>query len=1074
MGAVTTTPDSSPDVTLLKAEAARTGLPAVWLPQDSEPDPKVVQCVVAWPAEPPLIADVVPLFESLGVRVARHASAGAADHFDLLGWSGTVEDSADLFCPALAAVHSGAAERDGLNRLVVVERLTWRQVMLLRAMCRYIRQAGVSLSLEYVEQTLLRNGEFVRTLLAFFDARFEPSGASAVDEDDLGQRLRSLLDQVTGLDEDRVLRALLEVAAATMRTSFYQVDEQGKPRPRLTLKIEPARLTFVAAPKPLVETYVYSPVVEGLHLRAGRVARGGLRWSDRAEDFRAEVLGLMKAQAVKNSVIVPAGAKGAFVVRRSLAGLDRAAAHGAVRECYATFVRGLLDVTDNLVDGQVVPPPGVRRHDGADAYLVVAADKGTATFSDLANSVAAEYDFWLGDAFASGGSSGYDHKRMGITARGAWVSVKAHLREMGFDMDRDDFTVVGIGDMSGDVFGNGMLLSDRIRLIAAFDHRHIFLDPDPDPAVSSAERARLFALPSSSWRDYDSGLISRGGGVYARHVKRVPLSPQVRARLGITEERDWTTPDDLVRAILTAPVTLLWNGGIGTYVKASTESHADVGDKANDLVRVDGNSLRCRVVGEGGNLGLTQRARIEYGLNGGRVNADFIDNSAGVDTSDHEVNLKVLLDAGLASGRVRHEDRDAVLASMADDVADAVLTDNRLQALAISLAEWQGPLALDRHARLIAFLESTAGLDRRIEQLPGEDEISDRRARGVGLTRPEIAVLLAWSKISVRDELLGCALSEDPALEPVIRSYFPAPAQIPELIAQHPLGREIAATVLANDVVNQAGPGFLYRLEERTGAQLPDVAAAFTVARRVFGIDTLWKALSDEAEGLRAEGQLQALRDLQLMLERASAWLLRNRRRPLAIQDELARLTDAVAEIRDALDDTLDEAQRRSLDQTTDALVAFGMRTELARRVAESASLIAALDIVEAATTAGTDLRTMAALYFAVGGELQLEWLRAQAAEEPGDSHWTSMAKASLSDDLLVQQRRLAVAAEQFADPAGDARAAVSRWLEANREHARGHVVLLEELRAAAGVDVAMLTIAVQQLRELAQTSLHP
>ncbi|TCJ23420.1 hypothetical protein EPD65_11200 [Nocardioides jejuensis] len=1084
-GLVTTTqlspaPASAPASTASAPAAA----PRVRIAPHDQPGH--VACTVTWPAEPPLVADAVALFDSLGLRVARHGTDRDSDVFDLVG---SVGDE-DRFADALAAIHRGHAEQDGLNRLVTSAALDWRQVSLVRALCRYLRQAGSALGLDYVEQTLVRNTNAVRAIVTLFEARFDPDAEESAEEVAEAE-LVAALDGVATLDEDRVLRSIAEVVRATQRTSYWCRDAAGDPLPRITLKIEPGRLSFVPAPLPLVETWVYSPEVEGLHLRTARVARGGLRWSERPEDFRTEVLSLMKAQAVKNSVIVPAGAKGAFVVRAPLDGLAADAARDAVRAAYATFVRGLLDVTDNLVGGAEQPPVGVRRHDGTDSYLVVAADKGTATFSDLANSVAAEYDFWLGDAFASGGSAGYDHKGMGITARGAWVSVEAHLREIGLDPTRDELTVVGIGDMSGDVFGNGMLLSDRIRLVAAFDHRHIFLDPDPDPTASHAERQRLFDLPGSTWASYDASLLSAGGGVHSRQAKQIPLTPRVRERLGITEDRASMTPDELIAALLAAPVALLWNGGVGTYVKATDETHAQAGDTTNEAVRIDASRLRARIVGEGGNLGLTQRARIEFAQHGGRVNADFVDNSAGVDTSDHEVNLKVLIDAGVARGRFTPAERDDLLASMQDDVAAAVLADNRDQALAISLAVRRGALGLDRHSRLIAMLERDGRLVRSLENLPDDEELARRRARGEALSRPEVATLLAWSKGSVRADLLASDLPDDGAVQAMLDGYFPPPVRDAALIAAHPLVREIAGTVLANDLVNQAGPGFFCRLEERTGARLPEAAAAFFIAREALGLRELWHEVVAHLETAEVETVFDALARVQDLTEQASTWLLRHDRVGGGLAAEVTRLARQISQVRDALVDALDESQQALVDEERVRFVEAGLPEATAQRLALCGPLAAALDVVEAATRADALPLQATAAFFEVGRLLQLDWLRSRAVATPGNPHWVAHAWSAVADDLLSLQGELTVAAllrpadgcagsgapcdhqdhrcDAVASAAADG--VVAAWAARHRQAVGRVDALVTELRAAPAVDLAMLTVAAQQLRALARSA---
>ncbi|MDH6434855.1 glutamate dehydrogenase [Streptomyces sp. SAI-144] len=781
-----------------------------------------------------------------GLRMPKSQSGG-----DYLG-----DDGRERFQEAFAATWTGKAENDGFNALVLSAGLGWRQAMVLRAYAKYLRQAGSTFSQDYMEDTLRNNVHTTRLLVSLFEARMSPDRQRAGHElvDALLEELDAALDQVASLDEDRILRSFLTVIKATLRTNFFQEAAGGKPHDYVSMKFDPQAIPDLPAPRPAFEIWVYSPRVEGVHLRFGKVARGGLRWSDRREDFRTEILGLVKAQMVKNTVIVPVGAKGGFVAKQLPdPAVDRDAWLAEGIASYKTFISALLDITDNMVAGEVVPPADVVRHDEDDTYLVVAADKGTATFSDIANGVAEQYNFWLGDAFASGGSAGYDHKGMGITARGAWESVKRHFRELAVDTQSEDFTVVGIGDMSGDVFGNGMLLSEHIRLVAAFDHRHIFIDPKPDAATSYAERRRVFELPRSSWADYSTDLISAGGGIFPRTAKSIPVNAHIREALGIEDKVAKMTPADLMKAILKAPVDLLWNGGIGTYVKASTETHADVGDKANDPIRVDGADLRVRVVGEGGNLGLTQLGRIEFALHGGKINTDAIDNSAGVDTSDHEVNIKILLNGLVTDGDMTVKQRNKLLAEMTDEVGRLVLRNNYAQNTAIANALAQSKDMLHAQQRFMRHLVREGHLDRALEFLPTDRQIRERLGAAQGLTSPETAVLLAYTKITVADELLHTSLPDDPYLHGLLHTYFPAALRekFPEHIDNHPLHREITTTVLVNDTVNTGGTTYLHRLREETGASLEEIVRAQTVARAIFRSGVVWdgvEALDNRVE----------------------------------------------------------------------------------------------------------------------------------------------------------------------------------------------------------------------------------
>ncbi len=796
----------------------------------------------------------------------------------------------ELFQDTVAAVWNGYNESDGFNALVLAAGLTWRQATLLRAYAKYMRQGGTPFAQDYIEDALRNNVDITRYLVQLFEARFDPGrpgrngGGIPADSEarqakcaDLEERIQRALDEVSSLDHDRILRSYLTNIRATLRTNFFQTGKDGQPLQRLSLKLDPSAIPDLPEPRPKFEIFVYSPRVEGVHLRFGSVARGGLRWSDRRDDFRTEVLGLVKAQMVKNTVIVPVGAKGGFFAKQLPDPSDRDAWMAEGVACYTTFISGLLDVTDNLVDGEVVPPRSVVRHDADDPYLVVAADKGTATFSDIANEISNDYGFWLGDAFASGGSVGYDHKAMGITARGAWVSVRRHFREMGVDSQSEDFTVVGIGDMSGDVFGNGMLCSEHIRLVAAFDHRDIFIDPNPDAATSYAERKRLFDLPRSSWQDYDTSLISEGGGVFPRSAKSISITPQMREALGIEDEESGRmTPAELMRAILLAPVDLLWNGGIGTYVKARTETHADAGDKANDAIRVDGHELRVKCVGEGGNLGLTQRGRIEYAGTGGRINTDFIDNSAGVDTSDHEVNIKILLDRVVADGDLTNKQRNQLLASMTNEVADLVLADNYDQNIALANAVAISPALLHVHEDWMRTLERGGLLNRELEALPSRREVSRLLERKGGLTAPELAVLMAYTKIVMAEDLLRSDLPDDPFLRSELFSYFPAKMRqgYRSQMEQHQLRREIVVTQVVNQLVNNAGITYFHRLAGETNATTAELTKANFVAREIFGAGSLQRQISSFDNKLDADVQTHMRLESRTLVERASRWLL--------------------------------------------------------------------------------------------------------------------------------------------------------------------------------------------------------
>jgi glutamate dehydrogenase len=852
------------------------------------------------------------------------------------------------------------------------------------------------------------------------------------------------------------------VLDAMLRTNWY------RPVPYLSFKLDSARAGDMPQPRPWREIFVHSPRMEGTHLRAGAVARGGIRWSDRREDFRTEILGLMKAQMVKNAVIVPVGSKGGFFVKRPPppeAGREAALAEG--QECYRTLVRGLLDITDNLTVDGVKPPPDVVRHDGDDPYLVVAADKGTATFSDIANAISREYGFWLDDAFASGGSSGYDHKGMGITARGAWVAVQRHFRELGIDVQTREFTVVGVGDMSGDVFGNGMLRSRRTKLVVAFDHRHIFVDPSPDPEKSYVERERLFRLPRSSWADYDRTLISKGGGVFERALKSIRLTPEMKALLAV--EADSLTPAELIAAALKAPVDLLWLGGIGTYVKASDETNAEVGDRANDALRVNGADLRARVVGEGANLGVTQRGRIEYAQKGGRINTDAIDNSAGVDTSDHEVNIKILLGDVVARGDMTIKQRDKLLAKMTDEVARQVLRDNYLQTQALSVMESEGAAALDAQVRLIRALEKAGRLNRAIEFLPDDEEIQRRQAAGQGLTRPELAVLLAYAKLAIYDELLPSDLPDEPAVVDDLLRYFPTPIreQYHDSVMRHRLRREIVATVVTNSIVNRTGATFVHDMMERSGATPAMIARAYFVARAVFGLRATWEAIEHLDNKVPAAAQYGMLRATQRLLERAVLWFLRQGATGLDVAAEIDRYGAGLTALEETLDAALEPARRAELAAAAQALVGDGVPDALAQRIVRLGDLASGLDIVRIATRAKAPVAGIARLYFGIGARLGLDWLRGAAARVKAETPWQKLAVAATIEDLLALQAELTARAMRAAGKLENVEKLAEEWLRQHKAGLARFDAVLAELRAAPVPEIAGLTVASRELRAL-------
>ncbi len=1074
-------------------------------------------------SQPIPLSDVLPILEDLGLRIVSERPYELRmpeqqrlwiQDFDMIpavvDHELNLEIIRDLFQSAFEKALCGETESDGFNQLVIAAQMNWREVKILRAYCKYLLQIGSPFSQQYMAETLAKFPHIARLLLELFEATFDPDrdeesefrkeqGARNLErtfdsllgetirndkvlveyiEDlvlaragDREQQVRAIrtafrraLNGVSNLDEDRILFAFYGVMRATLRTNFYCKDAEGSPRDFISFKVESAKIADLPLPRPFREIWVYSPRFEGIHLRGGKIARGGLRWSDRREDFRTEILGLMKAQNVKNTMIVPVGAKGGFVLKRPPPTEDREALLKEGVACYSLFINALLDLTDNLNDNDIIPPERVVRRDDDDPYLVVAADKGTATFSDIANGISLQRGFWLGDAFASGGSVGYDHKAMGITAKGAWEGVKRHFRELGKNIQKEAFTVVGIGDMSGDVFGNGMLLSNHIRLLAAFNHRHIFLDPNPDAKVSLAERRRLFRKPRSGWDDYRKELISAGGGVYSRLDKSIPLSDQVRTWLG-TEETQ-LAPNTLIQMLLKAPFDLLWNGGIGTYVKASGESNADVGDPANNPLRVNGSDLLCRVVGEGGNLGLTQEGRIEFALAGGRLNTDFIDNSAGVDTSDHEVNIKILLAQAIRAGRLKEKDRVKLLASMTEDVASLVLRSNYLQTQALSMMETLKGPRIGAKQHFISVLESQGILDRQLEHLPDDEVLTERRNRGEGLTRPELALLLSYSKIVVYQQLLASDLPEDSYLSRELIRYFPPALQhrLSDVMQEHRLKREIIATQVTNSMINRMGVSFAMRMQEDTGADPAAVAKAFTIAREIFAAREFWAAVEALDNKVSSDLQTRAILAMWNLLRQATRWVLNLDDHQLDIKQKVERLAPGLSIMQKSMQLDAGEDEHALHIAEEQAYIEGGFSPALARRTVLLHSLFPVLDVVETAAQRKMEVESVARVYFGLGESLRLKWLREQFEILPVEGQWHALARANLRDELFSIQNSLV---EHILREQGNRRDAVARWSAKHASDVDKVVSMMNNMASLPAMDYATASVAVRSLGAL-------
>lgn len=1034
-----------------------------------------------------VLSDVLPILEKMGLRVVgerphqikfRDGTRIWINDFDLTYSSAQpieIESIRDSFLASFKQIWFGRVENDGFNRLVLDANLGWQEAALFRAYTKYFRQIGFTFSQAYIEHALIANAEITRALMQLFALRFDPSlKHENPDFADLVAYIEQMLDSVKSLDEDRILRRFLEIIQATLRTNYYQLDETGKPKPYLSLKFDPALISELPLPRPKFEIFVYSPRVEGVHLRAGKVARGGLRWSDRLEDFRTEVLGLVKAQKVKNTVIVPEGAKGGFVLKRAnLAELTREELQSEGIACYTLFISGLLDITDNIVDGQIVPPVNVVRYDEDDPYLVVAADKGTATFSDIANGISKQYGFWLDDAFASGGSAGYDHKKMGITSRGVWVCTQRHFKELGINPDIDDFTVVGVGDMAGDVFGNGLLMSKHAKLLAAFNHIHIFLDPNPNPEVSYEERKRLFNLPRSSWSDYNPELISAGGGVYLRSAKSIKLTPEIQAALDINQSV--LTPNELIRAILKAPVDLLWNGGIGTFVKATNETHADVGDRSNDAIRLDAPELRARVIAEGGNLGMTQAARVEYALNGGIVNTDFIDNSAGVDCSDHEVNIKILLNKMVLSGEMTLEERNKLLQKMTDEVSHLVLQDNYEQSQMLSLESMVALQSMDLFAQFMNDFEKAGRLDRVLECLPSNQAMIERKGLNKPLTRPEIAMLLAYSKMYLKQDILASPVSEDAFFNKYLLTAFPVilREKYYDQLMQHSLRREIISTQLCKAISDRMGVYFVDRLNRETGASVEFIIRAYAVAETIFGMESTWKQITDLDYKVDPDVQYRMMLHLYYLIRRATRWFLRNYTPDIDIQSIVDAFEPAINELIDTLPQLLDGPDKEGYNMVIDQYTQEGVPLSLATRIAACSAMYTALDIIEASRQSKLALGEVAKAYYQLGNQLELNWLRGLMGEYVIQNQWDELARAGFRDDLDRVQRDLSVRVLTVKSLSADLSLSerIEQWIQSYQFLFVRWKKLIADIHASDNIGFITYSVVLRELFDFAQAS---
>ncbi|EAS64631.1 NAD-glutamate dehydrogenase [Photobacterium angustum] len=1044
-------------------------------PQEESADSSIVKLKLFHRDEPIHLSDVMPMLENLGLRVIGETPYQVITADGVVNWildfamlhhvrnGFDLSEARDRFQNAFSDIWHGELESDGFNRLVLRSGLSGREITILRSYARYMRQVGFPFSQQYIEETLSNHCQLACYLVSLFKLRFDPKAKySEKAEQLLIKKIVERLENVDSLDDDRIIRRYMDMILATLRTNFYQKTDTGKPKAWLSLKLNPSSIPEIPAPIPRYEIFVYAPDVEGVHLRGGKVARGGLRWSDRQEDYRTEILGLVKAQQVKNTVIVPVGAKGGFICKRQpqLTTREEIAAEGL--HCYQRFICGLLDVTDNILEGKRYPPANVVCHDEDDPYLVVAADKGTATFSDIANSLAADYDFWLGDAFASGGSNGYDHKQMGITAKGAWESVKRHFREIGIDCQTTDFSCVGIGDMAGDVFGNGMLLSKHIRLLAAFNHQHIFIDPDPDPSTSWLERKRLFELKRSSWEDYDRNILSEGGAIFSRKSKAIKLIPALQTLLQTRKQS--CTPNELIHLILQMQVDLLWNGGIGTYIKSTKETHTDVGDRTNDAVRVNGSQLAAKIVGEGGNLGFTQLGRVEFAKAGGRVNTDFIDNVGGVDCSDNEVNIKILLNSLVNADELTFKQRNSILEKMEDEVADIVLDDAYRQSESISVTEQQQVQLLKEQTRFIHLLERQGKLDRSLEYLPDDETLVEREKAGIGLTRPEIAVLVAYGKMVLKEKLVNHDIASDPYHSRLLPAYFPQFLQdnYRSQMENHPLRRELIATSLANLMSNEMGCNFITRLQEETGATINEISASYSIGREIFKFEQIFSEIRALDNQVSAQTQYDMLYRSRRMLRRVTRWFLRNREHKLGIEQQIVFYQPFVEQLRNELDSYLVTEEVVEHEEQANEMIRKGVPELLAKNISRLTSLYSAMDIAQIAKEMEVNISHIARVYFVLGAQLSLHWFLKQIQNQAVENNWQALARASFREDLDWQQRQLttAVLMTSISKP----EQSISLWMEQHRKAVDRWESVLAEFKVGNAHEFAKFSVALREL----------